>query len=194
MERDLKLNMEAKENLKEFSTGGETRWYMSLCCIFKQRFGFSITISIFFLYFLTAPSFYLTKRKAVCFTGTARTQEEWEAFPFPGTDDCLHLTRHLLYIMFSVKFPFWTEWQLVVRKAAVFPKSRTQQESCKVRYYQVVDHISKWQVALHKEPSIFLQKADLESTGAQQHTPTSPITWLFRIAREMIASWTCMFV
>lgn len=81
MERDLKLDMEAKKNLKGFSIGVEAGWYVTPLHFQTKIWILDDNFCIFPLfYFLTAPSFCLTKRKAVCFTESARTQQEWEAF------------------------------------------------------------------------------------------------------------------
>lgn len=98
--------MEVKENLKGFSIGGEVGWYVTPLHFQTKIWILSDNFYIFPLfYFLTAPSFCLTMRKAVCLTESARTQQEWEAFPVPRTDDCLHLTRHLLLFNGFYKVP-----------------------------------------------------------------------------------------
>lgn len=80
---------------------------------------------------------------------------------FSRTDDCLHLTRHLLLSNGFYNVPILP--RLVIWKAAVFLQSRAQEESCKVRYYQLVDHksVTARDAASHKKPSIVFAKLQI---------------------------------
>lgn len=67
-ERDMKLDMETKENLKWFSIGGEAGWYVTPLHFQTKIWILNDNFYVFPLfYYLTAPSFCPTKRKAVCF-------------------------------------------------------------------------------------------------------------------------------
>lgn len=103
MERDLKLDMEAKKNLKGFSIGVEAGWYVTP--LHFQRFVFLVTISVFFLYFIfwQHPAFASQKERQ---SASQNLQEfSKSGKPFPRTDDCLHLTRHLLLSHGFYKIP-----------------------------------------------------------------------------------------
>lgn len=138
MERELKLDMEDKENLKGFSAGGEPGWY-GTPLHFQTKILFLNDSFYIFLYFIfwQHPAFVSQREKQSASQNLQEFCESGKPSSFFRSRWLSTSNKACAPIIVSIKFPVSTGWQLVVQKAEVFPHSRAQQESCKVRcYYQ----------------------------------------------------------